>query len=383
MGRNLSFTSYMKEKILQAWGYWLKKIVIISGILFVAAQTSVKLNHQTIQAFIIVISSVEIIVRMLRYSLLDNEKNIVEKILYTVIFIMTYYPSDIDVNIFDYIIDCSSNCLVRSTTLLILIYMVVYVQKEGERLTGVTPFPGREYVKQKATELTGVAKVVKKNDMEHPTDTYSTAMEKLIAEDTAIHEAGHAVVARMCGFKISRISIVRNLESKPDGYFLSTGHVTMDGNHYDNLLFLSNDYMRKRAMMSYGGPAADQVFRQITHIPFGSASDIETATQNLKNYWKSEYLINESLIPVKKEVLDTEAQKFFIQAIDEKVIEDAKLCFQQAKQIVEENLELVIALKELLIEKKEIHQQEITEFFNDYYLGEYRDGKEKRNEGIM
>jgi uncharacterized membrane protein YiaA len=370
----------MKEKMLHACGYWLKKIVIISGFLFIVAQTSVKLDHQTIQVLITVISTVEIIARMLRYSLLDNKKNITEKILYTVIFVMTYYPSDIDVKAFDYIIDCSSNCLVRSTTLLILIYIVVYAQKEGERITGVTPFPGREYGKRKATELTRVGKIREKTDKEN-SDDYTTAVDELIAEDTAIHEAGHAVVTRMCGFKISCISIVSKFESKPDGCFLSTGHVTMDANHYDNLLFLSNDYMRKRAMMSYGGPAADQVFKKITHIPFGSASDIETATQNLKNYWKSKCLINESLIPVKKEALDMEAQKLFIQAIDEKVLEDAKLCFQQAKQIVEDNKELVTTLAKLLIEKKEIHQEEIAEFFNDYYLGKYRE--EKENERIM
>ncbi|MDQ0362556.1 site-2 protease family protein [Breznakia pachnodae] len=362
----------MKEKMLLVWNYLVKRIVIISGILLVAIQAGFKLDRQTVQILLVFIGVMENVVRMFRYSLLDNEENMMEKFLYTTIFIMTYSSSDLDIGMVDYITNCIINCFLQSTGLLIMVYMVVYASKVGEKLLGVTLSSGRDYKQQKTTELTGVGKLRKKYDNEHADDHYIAAMDDLIAEEVAFHEAGHAIVARMCGFKVNYISIIKNLENDLGGY------VTIDSQHFTSLLFLSNDYIRKRAMMSYGGPAADQVFKKITNIKFGADFDIENATQNLKTYWRNEYLMNHSFTPVKLEVFDTEHQKLLIQEIDEKVKQDSKVCFEQAKQIVEENIELVVALVDLLIEKKEVNQNEVAKFFNDYYKERTRGKKDER-----
>ena len=136
----------------------------------------------------------------------------------------------------------------------------------------------------------------------------------------------------------------------------------------------SKEEILNMVVMALGGRAAEElVFNSVTT---GASNDIEQATAYVRNmitmYGMSEEFGLMALETVENQYLDgrrvlncadaTAAQ------IDQVVKETLKKCYEQAKQLLSENREVMDHLAEFLIKEETITGKEFMEIFNKYRL---------------
>ena len=136
----------------------------------------------------------------------------------------------------------------------------------------------------------------------------------------------------------------------------------------------SKEEILNMVVMALGGRAAEElVFNSVTT---GASNDIEQATAYVRNmitmYGMSEEFGLMALETVENQYLDgrrvlncadaTAAQ------IDQVVKETLKKCYEQAKQLLSENREVMDHLAEFLIKEETITGKELMEIFHKYRL---------------
>ena len=181
------------------------------------------------------------------------------------------------------------------------------------------------------------------------------------------HEVGHALISALQkdSEPVQKITIVPRTMGAL-GYVMQTPA--------EEKFLNSKEEILNMVVMALGGRAAEElVFNSVTT---GASNDIEQATAYVRNmitmYGMSDEFGLMALETVENQYLDgrrvlncadaTAAQ------IDQVVKETLKKCYEQAKQILSENREVMDHLAEFLIKEETITGKEFMEIFHKYRL---------------
>ena len=181
------------------------------------------------------------------------------------------------------------------------------------------------------------------------------------------HEVGHALISALQkdSEPVQKITIVPRTMGAL-GYVMQTPA--------EEKFLNSKEEILNMVVMALGGRAAEElVFNSVTT---GASNDIEQATAYVRNmitmYGMSEEFGLMALETVENQYLDgrrvlncadaTAAQ------IDQVVRETLKKCYEQAKQMLSENREVMDHLAEFLIKEETITGKEFMEIFHKYRL---------------
>ena len=181
------------------------------------------------------------------------------------------------------------------------------------------------------------------------------------------HEVGHALISALQkdSEPVQKITIVPRTMGAL-GYVMQTPA--------EEKFLNSEEEILNMVFMALGGRAAEElVFNSVTT---GASNDIEQATAYVRNmitmYGMSEEFGLMALETVENQYLDgrrvlncadaTAAQ------IDQVVKETLKKCYEQAKQLLSENREVMDHLAEFLIKEETITGKEFMEIFHKYRL---------------
>ncbi len=183
---------------------------------------------------------------------------------------------------------------------------------------------------------------------------------------TAYHEAGHAILFH----QIEGMGPVNTISIIPTG--MSAAGYTMPTPQGDNM-FITKSKLEKEIMVSLGGRIAEELI--FVDVTTGASQDIKQITNIARSmvmkYGMSEKLglINyddsESNVFIGNELSHARTYGENIAAeIDNEVKKIVNDCYNKAKQILVDNMDVLHKTAELLLEKDKIYQQEFEELFN-------------------
>ncbi len=184
--------------------------------------------------------------------------------------------------------------------------------------------------------------------------------------DTAYHEAGHALVAKLTpgSDPIHKVSII------PRGQALGiTQQLPSDDRH-----IYSKDYLLANITTLMGGRAAEEVV--LGHFTTGAGNDIERATE-IARKMVCEWGMSEKLGPLafgrreeqvflgKELVMHKDYSEKTAQEIDEEVRRIVTECYERAKGLIEENLDALHRLAQALLERESLTGDEVEEILKE------------------
>ncbi|OGF26192.1 cell division protein FtsH [Candidatus Falkowbacteria bacterium RIFOXYB2_FULL_34_18] len=197
---------------------------------------------------------------------------------------------------------------------------------------------------------------------------------------TAYHEAGHALVARLLPFTdtVNKISIVPRGQAAGVTWFLP-----------EESMFKYKDQLENELSVAYGGRAAEEII--FKRISTGASNDIKQATkvaeQMVCSLGMSEklglrsYSKDQNQIFLGKEIgQNKEYSEATAQIIDEEIKNILDKAYEQAKKILNDNLDVLHALAELLLEKETIMGHEMDELIKKTNIQSRLYGDEKEKE---
>jgi cell division protease FtsH len=185
-------------------------------------------------------------------------------------------------------------------------------------------------------------------------------------KNTAYHEAGHALVAKLTPGTdpIHKVSII------PRGRALGVTQQLPIDDRYT----YSRDYLEKTLNVLLGGRAAEEI--ALNHMTTGAGNDLERAT-NLARKMVTEWGMSEKLGPLTFGKKDEQiflgreiarhkdySEKTAV-AIDEEIRRIVSEAYERAKKILEENYEILDALAHALLERETIDGYEIDKLIED------------------
>ncbi|MFQ3574148.1 MAG: ATP-dependent zinc metalloprotease FtsH [Thermodesulfovibrionales bacterium] len=185
-------------------------------------------------------------------------------------------------------------------------------------------------------------------------------------KNTAYHEAGHALVAKLTPGTdpIHKVSII------PRGRALGvTQQLPMDDRYT-----YSKDFLTKTLSVLMGGRAAEEL--ALNHITTGAGNDIERATE-LARKMVTEWGMSEKLGPLafgKKDEQIFLGREFakqknysekIAEEIDEEISSIVKSSYENAKRLLKENYHLLEALAQKLLEKETLEAHDIDELIKN------------------
>ncbi len=185
-------------------------------------------------------------------------------------------------------------------------------------------------------------------------------------KNTAYHEAGHALVAKLTPGTdpIHKVSII------PRGRALGVTQQLPIDDRYT----YSRDYLEKTLNVLLGGRAAEEI--ALHHMTTGAGNDLERATE-LARKMVTEWGMSEKLGPLtfgKKDeqiFLGREIAKHKDYSektavdIDEEIKRIVISAYERAKKILEDNYDLLDALAHALLEKETIEGHDIDKLIED------------------
>jgi len=184
--------------------------------------------------------------------------------------------------------------------------------------------------------------------------------------DTAYHEAGHALVAKLTpgSDPIHKVSII------PRGQALGvTQQLPTDDRH-----IYSKEYLLANITTLMGGRAAEEVV--LGHFTTGAGNDIERATE-IARKMVCEWGMSERLGPLsfgrreeqvflgKELVMHKDYSEKTAQEIDEEVRRIVNECYERAKGLIEQNIEVLHRLAGALLERESLTGDEIEEVLKE------------------
>ncbi|MDQ2075776.1 ATP-dependent zinc metalloprotease FtsH [Marinimicrobium sp. ABcell2] len=188
----------------------------------------------------------------------------------------------------------------------------------------------------------------------------SMVMSEKEKENTAYHEAGHAIVGKIVPEHdpIHKVTII------PRGRALGVTQFLPEGDKYS---------MSRRAIESsictlFGGRLAEEMTLGADGITTGASNDIERATELARNM-VTKWGLSEKLGPLHYGEDETgmpgmsaanysgETSKM----IDQEVRSIIDKCYQRAKQILEENRDILEAMKDALMEYETIDSEQVDD----------------------
>ena len=184
---------------------------------------------------------------------------------------------------------------------------------------------------------------------------------------TAYHEAVHAILFHV----LPDVDPVHMISIIPTG--LGAGGFTMPLPEKDEM-YLTKSKMEQDIMVSLGGRIAEEIiFHDITT---GASSDIQQATKRARNmvtrYGMSSklgminYENDDDEVFIGRDLAHTKSHSELIAGeIDSEVKRIIDECYAKAKVIIENNMEVLHATANLLLEKEKIGREEFESLFGD------------------
>ncbi|MCL5238598.1 MAG: ATP-dependent zinc metalloprotease FtsH [Nitrospirae bacterium] len=185
-------------------------------------------------------------------------------------------------------------------------------------------------------------------------------------KNTAYHEAGHALVAKLTPGTdpIHKVSII------PRGRALGVTQQLPIDDRYT----YSRDYLEKTLNVLLGGRAAEEL--ALNHMTTGAGNDIERATE-LARKMVTEWGMSEKLGPLtfgkKDEQIflgrEIARHKDYSEKTAEDIDDEIRMivtrAYENAKRILKENYNLLDALAQALLERETVDGQEIDKLLED------------------
>jgi len=174
----------------------------------------------------------------------------------------------------------------------------------------------------------------------------SKTVDKDELEMVAYHEAGHALLARLvANDPVQKVTIIGNTAG-------ALG-ITIHGGNEQNLLPLET--LRGRAIMCYGGRAAEEIVFGKENISTGASQDLKDASRYIRAYIEcgaGKSLLNESSFAGQNMIPDTkEAKELSAQFYDEAV------------KVLTENRHLLDRIAKTLLEKETLMEEDFEALF--------------------
>ena len=175
---------------------------------------------------------------------------------------------------------------------------------------------------------------------------------------TAYHEAGHAIVSQF----LPTQTAVKEVSIIPRGM---AGGYTMYKSDEDKY-YISKTEMEEKLIALLGGRAAEKLI--LNDISTGASNDIEVATRISKDMI-TVYGMSDIIGPISLKDNDgqLEYQMFgddMQDAIGKEVKRLIDIAYQNAQEILKQNIETLHAIAKELIAKEKINEEEFNKFFN-------------------
>lgn len=167
----------------------------------------------------------------------------------------------------------------------------------------------------------------------------------------AKHEAGHALMSRLCGEPIARASIIATTSGVGGAVF-----------HEDsNEQLKSRSYYIKRIMICYAGRAAEEI--ALEEITTGASNDITQATGLISDYiGKFGFDDDYGLIDI-DEIANSSTS--LTNTFEEHVTELSKKIYKETVDTILKNVDTLNLLADKLLEVESMTGKQIEEFFNE------------------
>ena len=184
---------------------------------------------------------------------------------------------------------------------------------------------------------------------------------------TAYHESGHAILFHL----LPDVGPVYTVSIIPTG--LGAAGYTMPLPEKDEM-FYTRGHMLQDIMVDLGGRIAEEII--FDDITTGASQDIKTAT-NIARKMVTKYGFSESVGMVNYENEDDEVfigrdlahtrsySESIANKIDEEVHNIIEMCYNDAKEIINQHIDVLHKCAELLIEKERITREEFEALFEN------------------
>jgi cell division protease FtsH len=196
---------------------------------------------------------------------------------------------------------------------------------------------------------------------------------KVIKEEdrktTAYHEGGHALVARF----LPETDVVNKITIRPRGR--AAGVTWFLPEERD---FRYKDQLESELAVAFGGRVAEEIVFQ--RVSTGAANDIKQATdlaqQMIRTWGMSDklgplsYAKGEEQVFLGREIAQhRDYSEATAQKIDEEIMTLINAAHQTAKDVLNDNLDILHKLAELLLEKETVMGKELDELIHDLRPG--------------
>lgn len=189
----------------------------------------------------------------------------------------------------------------------------------------------------------------------------SMVMNEKEKENTAYHEAGHAII----GCLVPEHDPVHKVSIIPRGRALGVTHYLPEEDKYSN----SKRSLESRLCTLFGGRIAEEMTLGFDGVTTGASNDIERATQIARNM-VTRWGLSEALGPLNygddedAAYPGMSAQKYSDETskrIDEEVRSIIDSCYSRAKQLLEENRDILESMKDALMEYETIDSDQVAD----------------------
>ncbi len=167
----------------------------------------------------------------------------------------------------------------------------------------------------------------------------------------AYHEAGHALIARLTGSEVTKVTIAPSTSGAGGVTFIQPG---------DRKLY-TKKMMRNKVMELYGGRAAEYLLadKNWDLTTSGASNDIEQATKWLKNMVDSFGMSDNGLVNM--DLLSRETTE----KSSEYIINLSKELIEATVKLMEEHRDLLEQLAAALLENETIYEEEVNRIMGD------------------
>ena len=206
---------------------------------------------------------------------------------------------------------------------------------------------------------------IQKSDLDEAVKKVTVGLEKnsrIVSEKdkrlTAYHEAGHAIVSKFLETQLD----VKEVSIIPRGL---AGGYTMYKSDEDKY-YISKTEMEERLIALLGGRAAEKM--ALNDISTGARNDIEVATKIAKDM-VTVYGMSDKLGPISLSSNENEYEmQMYGENIGDVVGEEVKklidTAYTNAQAILSQNMNILHAMANTLLEKEKITSEEYESFFN-------------------
>ena len=179
---------------------------------------------------------------------------------------------------------------------------------------------------------------------------------------TAYHEGGHVI----CGIKTPGNDPLHKVTIVPRGRALGVAFVLPE----DDRVSMTRQQLEANLVRMYGGRAAEELVFGRDRVTTGAASDIQVAT-NLARRYVTQWGLSDAIGPIL--VGDNEQELFLgreiqhrrevseqtAQIVDTEVKRIIQRAFERAKQVLQDNMELLHAVAQALLDRETLGREEV------------------------